>query len=172
MKNMDLWTKKWIESWTQQMREILGPKWKMKNPRIIGNKFNCIQEDTRIDKSIILEVHGGSEITSFHRSYFAVNVLLENWIFDTILQIIFILKLVLVFLFLCFFSIWIFFHRHSRFTVQQRKGLIISLTLLYHFHPIHRHLDISRVITAESSPLYKASSRTWNGNLWFRSASR
>ena len=55
------------------------------------------------------------------------------------------------------FSIWVFFHEHSWFTGQQRKGEAISLTPLYHFHPLHRHLDISRVITAESSPLYLAS---------------
>ena len=35
-----------------------------------------------------------------------------------------------------------------------------SLTPHYHFHPLHRHLDISWVITAESSPLHIASSRT------------
>ena len=37
----------------------------------------------------------------------------------------------------------------------------------YHFHPLHRHLDISRAITAGSSPLHIASSRTRTGNLWF-----
>ena len=40
------------------------------------------------------------------------------------------------------------------------------------FHPLHRHLDIGRAITAESSPLHIASSRTRTGNLWFPSASR
>ena len=49
-----------------------------------------------------------------------------------------------------FFSIWVFFHEHSRFTGQQRKGEGICLTPLYHFHPLHTHLDISRAITAES----------------------
>ena len=38
--------------------------------------------------------------------------------------------------------------------------------------PLHRHLDISRAITAESSPLHIAGSRTRTGNLWFPSASR
>ena len=42
-----------------------------------------------------------------------------------------------------FFSIWVFFHEHSQFTGQQGKGEAISLTPLYHFHPLHRHLDIS-----------------------------
>ena len=49
---------------------------------------------------------------------------------------------------LIFFSIWVFFHEHSRFTGQQGKGEGISLTPLYHFHPLHRHLDISWAITA------------------------
>ena len=42
-----------------------------------------------------------------------------------------------------FFSIWVFFHEHSQFTGQQGKVEAISLTPLYHFHPLHRHLDIS-----------------------------
>ena len=41
----------------------------------------------------------------------------------------------------------------------------ISITPHYHFHPLHRHLDISRAITAESSPLHIGSSRTRPGNL-------
>ena len=75
-----------------------------------------------------------------------------------------------------FFSMWVFFHEHSRITGLQRKrgrggggggcgG--IFLTPHYHFHPVHRQLDISRTITAESSPLHIASSRTRTGNLWF-----
>ena len=67
-----------------------------------------------------------------------------------------------------FFSIWVFFHEHSRFTGQQGKGEGINLTPLYHFHPLHRHLDISRAITADSSPLHIAGSRTRR----FPSASR
>ena len=38
-------------------------------------------------------------------------------------------------------------------------------------HPLQRHLDISLVITAESSPLQIASSRIQTENLWFPSAS-
>ena len=52
------------------------------------------------------------------------------------------------------------------------EGEGISLTPHYHFHPLHRHLDISRAITAESSPLHITGSRTRTGNLWFPSASR
>ena len=37
---------------------------------------------------------------------------------------------------------------------------------------LHRHLDISWAITAESSPLHIVSSRTRTGNLWFPSARR
>ena len=52
------------------------------------------------------------------------------------------------------------------------RGRGISLTPHYHFHPLHRHLDISRAITAESSPLHIGSNRTRTGNLWFPRASR
>ena len=75
-------------------------------------------------------------------------------------------------LFFFFFSIWVFFHGHSRFTGQQGKGEATSLTPLYHFDPLHRHLDISRAITPESSPLHIASSWTRTGNLWFPGTSR
>ena len=68
-----------------------------------------------------------------------------------------------------FFSIWNFFQKHSRLTGQQGKMEAISLTTLYHFHRLHRHLDINWTITAESSPLHIASSRTQTWNLWFRS---
>ena len=71
-----------------------------------------------------------------------------------------------------FFSIWVFFHEHSRFTGQQGKGEGIYLTPLYHFHPLYRHLDISRVISAESSLLHIAGSRNRTENLWFPSTSR
>ena len=74
--------------------------------------------------------------------------------------------------FFFFFSIWVFFHEPSLFTGQQRKGEGISLTPLYHFHPLHRQLDISLAIVAERSPLHIASSRTRTGNIWFPSASR
>ena len=42
----------------------------------------------------------------------------------------------------------------------------ISLTPLYHFHSQQRQLVISRAITAESSPLHIASSRTRTGNIY------
>ena len=49
------------------------------------------------------------------------------------------------------------------------RGGGISLTPHYHFQPLHRHLDISRAVTAESSPLHIASSQTRTGDLWFPS---
>ena len=70
-----------------------------------------------------------------------------------------------------FFSAWVFFHEHSRVTGLHEKGEGISLTPQYHFHALYRHFDISRAITAESSPLHIASSRNQTGNLWFLSTS-
>ena len=57
-----------------------------------------------------------------------------------------------------FFSIWLFFHEHSRITGLHGKGEIISLTSNYDFHSLHRHLYISRAINAEDLPLLIASS--------------
>ena len=64
-----------------------------------------------------------------------------------------------------FFFIWVLFHKHSRITGLQGKGEGIPLT------PHYRHLDISWTITAETSPLDIANSRTQTGHLWFPSAS-
>ena len=55
-----------------------------------------------------------------------------------------------------FFSMWVFFHEHSRITGLKGKREGISLTPHYHFRLLHRHLDISEAITAESSPLHIA----------------
>ena len=71
-----------------------------------------------------------------------------------------------------FFRFFYLGHDHSRITGLQEKGEGISLTPHYHFHPLHRYLDISRVITTESSPLHIGSSWTRAGKLWFSSASR
>ena len=71
----------------------------------------------------------------------------------------------------CFFFIWVFFHKHLQFTGQQGKE-VISVIPLYQFHPLHRHLDVSRAITAVSSPLHIVSSQTRTRNLWFPSTSR
>ena len=60
-----------------------------------------------------------------------------------------------------FFLSGFFFHEHSRITGLQGKGEGISLTPHYHFHPLHRHLEISRSITAESSPLHISISHSY-----------
>ena len=71
-----------------------------------------------------------------------------------------------------FFSIEVFYHDHSRIKGLQGKGEGISLNPHYHFHPLHWHLDISRAIATDTSPLHIGCSRTWTGNLWFLSTSR
>ena len=68
------------------------------------------------------------------------------------------------------FSIWVFFPDHSQITALQGKGEGISLTPHYYFHLLHRHLGISRAITAGNLPLRIASSRTRTGNLWLPNA--
>ena len=70
-----------------------------------------------------------------------------------------------IFSFFLFFSIRFFFHEHSRTTALQGKGEGFSLTPHYHFHLLHRHLDISREITAENSPLHITCGRSRTGNL-------
>ena len=70
------------------------------------------------------------------------------------------------------FYLWVFFYEHLRVTGQLGKGESIYLSLLYHFHPLHRHLDINRSIIAESSLLQIAYIRTRTGNFCFPSASR
>ena len=81
-------------------------------------------------------------------------------------------SITVVFLFFLFFLfIWVFFHELSQITGLQGKGESISLTPHYHFQPLHRHLDISRAITAEVSPLHIASCRSRTRSLWFPSAS-
>ena len=72
---------------------------------------------------------------------------------------------------LLFPYLWVFFHEHSRIKGLQEEEEGISLNPHYHFHPLHGRLDISRAVTAESSPLHIASSQTRAGNLWFPGAS-
>ena len=73
-----------------------------------------------------------------------------------------------------FYSNCFFCQKISRITGLHGRGGGggISLTPHYHFHRLHRHLDISRAITAESSPLHISSSRTGTWKLWFPNASR
>ena len=66
---------------------------------------------------------------------------------------------------LIFPPILVSFHNHSRIIEQHMKRECISLTP-------HYHLDISRAIIADSSPLNTGSSQTRTGDLCFLSASR
>ena len=68
-----------------------------------------------------------------------------------------------------FFSSFCFTNIHETHDCRVRGR--ISLTPHYHFYPFYRHLDISRAITAKSSPLHIPSSRTQTRNLCFPSAS-
>ena len=72
----------------------------------------------------------------------------------------------------CFFFYLGFLSRTFTIHGAAGEGGGYLLTPVYHFHPLHRHLDISRAIAAESSPLHIAGSRTRTRNLWFPSASR
>ena len=85
----------------------------------------------------------------------------ENWIYEILGKQYFF-----------FFSYLVFLSRTFMIHRTAGKGEAISLSPLYHFHQPHRHLDISRAITAGSSYLHIASSRTRTGYLWFPSASR
>ena len=68
-----------------------------------------------------------------------------------------------------FFFFYFGFLSHT-FTIHRTagEGEAISLTPLYYFHPLHRNVGISQVITAECVPLLITSSRTRTGNLWLR----
>ena len=68
-------------------------------------------------------------------------------------------------LFLVFFLSGFSFMNIHESQDSKGSGQAVALTPLYQFQPLHRHLDISRVITAKSSPLHKASSRIRTENL-------
>ena len=54
---------------------------------------------------------------------------------------------------------------------SRRRGWLSVICPLLHIYPLRRHINISRVTTAESSPLHVASSRTRTWNLWLPSTS-
>ena len=59
-------------------------------------------------------------------------------------------------------SVPVIFHEYLRFTWQQGKDEAISLILLYHFYPLHKHLDISWAIAVDSSPSnYQSNERNY-----------
>ena len=69
--------------------------------------------------------------------------------------------------FSCFFSIWLSFHKYSQFKGQQVNEDAISLNPFYHYQPLHRSLEISPVIAAESLHMRIAGIRTRTGNLLY-----
>ena len=79
--------------------------------------------------------------------------------------IIVIIFIIIIIIFLSGFS---FTNIHESQDWLQEKEEGIFLTPHYHFHPLHRHLDISRAITPEGSPLHIASVRTRTGAFGFR----
>ena len=97
---------------------------------------------------------------------FPTNVLLEFYYY------------IITFYFLVCFSKFVVILRvgRTRFTGRKGKrgeeGGAISLSPLYLFHPLHRHLEISRATTAESSPLHIGNRWTRTGNLWIPSTNR
>ena len=92
-----------------------------------------------------------SSVFLFHfQNYFAVNV--SRLLSSILLRIKLPVASTVLFFFITFSSIWVFFRNHSRVTGLQAKRKGISLTPHYHFHPLHRHLDINWAITTESSP--------------------
>ena len=74
------------------------------------------------------------------------------------------------FFFFCFYFGFLSRTLTNHRTVGEGEG--ISLSPRYHFHSLHRHLGISKKISAESPPLHISSSQTRTGNLWFPRSSR
>ena len=65
------------------------------------------------------------------------------------------------------FFVWVLFKNYSKITGLQGKGKDVPLIPHYYLHPLHRHLDISRVITAESLPLHIGSRKSRTGKICF-----
>ena len=73
-----------------------------------------------------------------------------------------------------FFSIcFSFTNIHDSLDNRERGSFLFNFSLPIHqFYWLHRNLDISRAINAESSPLPIASSCTRTGNFWLASANQ
>ena len=65
------------------------------------------------------------------------------------------------------FSIWVFFHQHSLSTGQQGKGEATSLTHLYHFRLLHRHLGISQQLLQRAHLYAQFAGRLEPGSIGF-----
>ena len=115
--------------------------------------FSCV---------IIVIATTNTTFTSRNRKWLLCLTLFTSWNASAIWQV----------FFAVFFSVWVFLHEHSGFTEQQGKRKAIPAALLYLLHLLHKHLDNSQTITAESSLLHKPPSWTRTENLCFSSRSR
>ena len=61
-----------------------------------------------------------------------------------------------------------FFHKHSRITGLQGKGEGISLTPRYQYHPLNRHLDISRPLLQRAHLFTRPAAGLEPGTFGFR----
>ena len=64
-------------------------------------------------------------------------------------------------------SYMLFSLEYPWFTEQQVNGETISLYPFYNFSPLHRHLNIHRVIAGKTSTLHIAGNRNRTWNLFF-----
>ena len=64
-----------------------------------------------------------------------------------------------------------FFYTNIDFSQENRGGWRSFLTTLYKLHLLHRNVDISWAIAADSSPMHIASDRIRAGKAWFWCAS-
>ena len=79
-------------------------------------------------------------------------------------------KIFLICDFIFFLSGFSFANIHESLDSRGKKGYFLAP--LNHFHPLHRHINISWVITGESSPRHIASGLTQTRKPRFPSASR
>ena len=78
------------------------------------------------------------------------------------------MRIIIVKILNTFFSIWVFFHDHSQIIRLQEKWEGISLTPRYHFHSLHRHLDIIRAIILKAHICTKVAAGLEPGTFGFR----
>ena len=124
--------------------QTTGPH-ELERPR--GNRLHCCEFLCDLCQVFWLEIcpsHAGNAVEKN-----------KNWHFTAFKIVKFPLPPNMVGLFfkICFFSQTLTIHRTAG------EGEAVFLIPLYHFHLLHRYLDISRVIPAESSAL------EWYGSL-------
>ena len=138
--------------------------------RYIWSFYNIVCERVNQEKDIISMYLYTKKSPPPSRENFAENQCSE-WMTKTKMT-----HLCFIFLFDFFFFFFFFFYLgfiSGTFTnyLTAREGEGISLIPQCYFHLLLRQLDISRAITAESTPLHIASSRTQTVNLGFPRAS-